>query len=193
MSPKSLSDAELVASVAKRDKHALEELYDRHAAAALGLALKMIGERNTAEEIVQEAYWRVWRRAVTFELGRGQFTAWLFGIVHNLAIDEMRRRNVRPSTISTDSEDDAILELPDTDVDVAESVFQSVTGEQVRGALGTLPDAQRSVIELAYFEGLTHQEIAERLNEPIGTIHTRARLALQKLRETFVAIRIDEA
>ncbi len=187
------TDAELMARVSARDKLALEELYDRYSAAALGLALKMIGERNTSEEIVQEAFWRVWKRGATFELQRGQFTAWLFGIVHNLAIDEMRRRRVRPNTVSTDIEDDSILELPDRSVDVAESAFQTVTGEQVRLALNTLPTAQRSVIELAYFEGLTHQEIAARLNEPIGTIHTRARLALQKLRETLLPLQMDEA
>jgi RNA polymerase sigma-70 factor, ECF subfamily len=193
MSANLLSDADLMARVAGRDKHALEELYDRYAAAAMGLALKMLGERNVAEEIVQEAFWRVWKRGGTFELGRGQFTAWLFGIVHNLAIDEMRRRRVRPNTISTDTEEDSILELPDREVDVAESAFQTLTGEQVRLALRKLPDAQRSVIELAYFEGLTHQEIAARLNEPIGTIHTRARLALQKLRETLLPLQMDEA
>ncbi len=193
MSAKPLSDGDLMARVSKRDKRALEELYDRYSAAAMGLALKMLGERSAAEEIVQEAFWRVWKRATTFELGRGQFTAWLFGIVHNLAIDEMRRRRVRPQTISTDIEDDAILELPDHEVDVEEAAFASVTGEQVRLALNHLPDAQRDVIELAYFEGLTHQEIATRLDEPIGTIHTRARLALIKLRETCLLLRLDGA
>lgn len=182
-----------MARVSKRDKRALEELYDRYATAAMGLALKMLGERNSAEEIVQEAFWRVWKRGATFELQRGQFTAWLFGIVHNLAIDEIRRRRVRPNTISTDTEEDAILELPDRTMDVAEAAFSTVTGEQVRGALKNLPEAQRSVIELAYFEGLTHQEIALRLNEPIGTIHTRARLALQKLRELLVSLQMDQA
>lgn len=191
MSANLVSDADLMARVAEHDKRALEQLYDRYSAAAMGLALKMIGERNTAEEIVQEAFWRVWKRASTFELQRGQFTAWLFGIVHNLAIDEMRRRRVRPNTVSTDAEDDSILELPDHEVDVAESAFQLVTGEQVRLAMRELPDAQRSVIELAYFEGLTHQEIAARLDEPIGTIHTRARLALQKLRETLLPLQVD--
>jgi len=193
MGVETLTDSELIARVANRDKRALEELYDRYAASALGLALKMLGERTLAEEIVQEAYWRVWKRAATFELERGQFTAWLFGIVHNLCIDEIRRRRARPATLSTDSEDVAILDLPDVSMDVPASALQSVTGEQVRSALSSLPAAQRSVIELAYFEGLTHQEIAAQLNEPIGTIHTRARLALQKLRETFVAIHLDEA
>jgi RNA polymerase sigma-70 factor (ECF subfamily) len=110
-----------------------------------------------------------------------------------LAIDEIRRRRVRPNTVSTDAEDEAILDLPDQGVDVAEAAFQSVTGEQVRFALKSLPEAQRSVIELAFFEGLTHQEIATRLNEPIGTIHTRARLALQKLRESLLPLQFDQA
>jgi len=187
------TDAELMARVAARDKRALEDLYDRYAAAAMGLALRMLGERNAAEEIVQEAYWRVWKRSSTFELQRGQFPAWLFGIVHNLAIDELRRRKVRPNTVSTDADDEAVMDLPDPAMDVPETAFQSVTGEQVRWALGSLPDAQRNVIELAYFEGLTHQEIAARLNEPIGTIHTRARLGLLKLRELLLPLQLDGA
>lgn len=192
MSAEALSDAELVSRVANQDRRALEELYDRHASAAMGLALRMLGERNAAEEIVQEAFWRVWKRAATYETGRGQFAGWMLSIVHNLTIDEMRRRRARPNTISTDVEDDSILELPDADMDVAEAAFSTVTKEQVRLALEGLPAAQRSVIELAYFDGLTHQEIAQQLNEPIGTIHTRARLALLKLRETLMPLRQDE-
>ncbi len=185
------ADSTLIARVAKRDKRALELLYDRYAAAALGLAMKIIGERNVAEEIVQEAFWRVWKRATTFQVGRGQFSAWLFGIVHNLAIDELRRRRSRPATMSLDLEDDSVIDIPDGQVDVAGSVFQNVQGEQVRAALTGLPEAQRSVIELAYFEGLTHQEIAQKLGEPIGTVHTRARLALQKLRELLIDLKVD--
>lgn len=182
-----------MARVAKQDKHALEELYARYAGSALGLALRMMGERDIAEDLVQEAFWRVWRRAGTFELQRGQFASWLLGIVHNLAIDEMRRRRVRPNPISTDAGDEAMLELPDRDTDVAETAFENVTAAQVRAALQQLPDAQRDVIELAYFEGLTHQEIAARLNEPLGTIHTRARIALQHLRRALVPLQLDEA
>lgn len=193
MKIKPFSDAELMARIAQRDKRALEELYDRYSASAMGLALKMMGERNSAEEIVQEAFWRVWKRAATFEIQRGQFSAWLFGIVHNLVVDEMRRRRVRPNTISTDTDDESIMELPDREMDVAETAFARVTGEQVRSALASLPEAQRRVIELAYFEGFTHQEIAARLNEPIGTIHTRARLALQKLREMLLSLQPEQA
>lgn len=182
-----------MARVSKQDKHALEELYDRHAAAAMGLALKIMGERSAAEEIVQEAFWRVWKRAATFDFARGEFLPWLFGIIHHLAIDEMRRRRVRPSTVSTDAADDALLELPDGAMDVAETAFANVTGEQVRRALAELSDPQRTVIELAFFEGLTHQEIAARLNEPVGTVHTRARLGLQKLRQVLLPLELDQA
>lgn len=182
-----------MARVAARDKRALEELYARHAGSALGLALRMLGERNSAEDLVQEAFWRVWRRAGTFELQRGQFAPWLLGIVHNLAIDEMRRRRVRPNPLSTDATDDALLELPDRDADVVETAFANVTAAQVRAALAQLPDAQRQVVELAYYDGLTHQEIAARLNEPLGTVHTRARLALQRLREMLLPLQMDRA
>jgi RNA polymerase sigma-70 factor (ECF subfamily) len=186
------TDARLIARVAGYDKQALESLYDRYSAAALGLAMKMVGERNSAEEIVQEAFWRVWKRASTFTAQRGEFSAWLFGIVHNLAIDELRRRRSRPPMAPTDLDDETVLDIPDSSVDVAETVSVTLAGEQVRAALVALPEAQRSVIELAYFQGLTHQEIAETLGEPIGTIHTRARLALQKLRELLMPLHLDE-
>jgi RNA polymerase sigma-70 factor (ECF subfamily) len=177
------TDEALIARVAQRDKRALELLYDRYSSGALGLALKIIGERNEAEEIVQEAFWRVWRRAATYRAARGQFSAWLFGIVHNLAIDELRRRRARPSAMSIDADAETAFEIADDKMDVAESAYQAVEGERVRATLSALPESQRSVIELAYFQGLTHQEIAERLGEPLGTIHTRARLALLKLKE----------
>lgn len=192
MSESRTPDDGLLKRVAGRDKRALEALYDKYASAALGLAMRMVGERAAAEELVQEAFWRVWKRAGTFDAGRGQFSAWLFGIVHNLAIDELRRRKAHPSPASIDLEDDGAVEIPDVDVDVAEAAFRQVDGEQVRSALRILPDSQRSVIELSYFDGLTHQEIADKLGEPIGTIHTRARLALQKLREELSPLLLDE-
>jgi RNA polymerase sigma-70 factor, ECF subfamily len=186
------TDDVLVARVAKRDKRALEVLYDKYAAAALGLAVRIAGEQSTAEEIVQEAFWRVWKRAGTYNVERGKFSAWLFGIVHNLAIDELRRRKSRANSTSIDLGDDTVAEIADIREDVAASAFQRVTGDHVRAALTTLPDSQRSVIELAFFDGLTHQEIADKLGEPIGTIHTRARLALQKLREQLKPLYVDD-
>lgn len=185
------ADDILIGRVAKRDKRALELLYDKHAPSALGLAIKMVREQSAAEEIVQEAFWRVWKRAGTFNVGRGKFAPWFFGIVRNLAIDELRRRKAHANSSSFDL-DEAGAELADIREDVAESALQRVTGAQVRAALTSLPDSQRSVIELAYFEGLTHQEISDKLGEPIGTIHTRARLALQKLREQLRPLYVDD-
>lgn len=177
------SDAVLIARARERDKRALEMLYDRHSRAAMGLAVRMLGDQNSAEEIVQETFWRIWTRAGTFDSKRGNFSAWLFGIVHNLAIDELRKRKSQSRSSSVDWEDEALTELADARVDVVESALLHVTGEQVRTAMTLLPDSQRNVIELAYFDGLTHQEIASKLAEPVGTIHTRARLGLQRLRE----------
>jgi RNA polymerase sigma-70 factor (ECF subfamily) len=187
------ADDALIARVAKRDKLALEALYDKYAPAALGVAMRIVGERSLAEEIVQEAFWRVWKRAGTYNAGRGKFTAWLFGIVHNLTIDELRRRRSHGDSISIALEDETVEEMADLRQDVAESALKQVTGADVRAALMVLPESQRSVIELAFFEGFSHQEIADKLGEPVGTIHTRARLALQKLREKLTPIYVDDA
>jgi RNA polymerase sigma-70 factor (ECF subfamily) len=162
-------------------------LYDRYAPAVMGLALKMLGDRALAEEVVQETFWRVWRNADSFRAQRGSFPAWLFGIARNLTIDMCRRRKVRPQPARDDAEEQKIDRAPDPDVDVAESAWTAIKHTQVRTAMDVLPPAQRRVIELAYFGGLTRQEIAEATGEPLGTIHTRARLALQKLRETLQA------
>ena len=191
MDARNPTDEALIARVARRDKQALELLYDRYRGGALGLAYKILGERNAAEELVQEAFWRVWQHARTYQPGRGQFSTWLFGIIHHLAIDELRRRKVRPAALSLDADESAVRDVPDDAVDVAEEAYASVTGEQVRDALAQLPGPQRSVIELAYFQGLTHQEIAERMGEPVGTVHTRARLALLKLKEALAPLRVE--
>jgi RNA polymerase sigma-70 factor (ECF subfamily) len=111
-------------------------------------------------------------------------TSWLFRIARNLAIDLYRRQNVRPQALQgTDSDGPALDEMPDPDTDVAEQAQALLKNRQVRNALAALPGAQRQVIELAYFYGMTRQEIAEATGEALGTIHTRARLALQKLHE----------
>jgi len=182
--PEQLSDEILAARVARGDSAALEALYDRHASAVLGVLLKVIGERATAEDALQETFWRVWKSASTYESARGSFTGWLFRIARNLAIDAFRRMNVRPQTLSSPDDVDALSDrtsAPDADVPAqAQADFRN---RQVRSALASLPKVQRQVIELAYFYGMTRQEIAEATGEALGTIHTRARLGLQKLRE----------
>jgi RNA polymerase sigma-70 factor (ECF subfamily) len=192
MGSSGLTDERLLAQTAAGDADALAVLYDRYAAAVLGLALKMLGERASAEEVVQETFWRAWRSAGTFQAQRGTFAGWLFGIARNLVIDLCRRRSVRPRPALDEAEAERIARAPDPEADVAESAWAAIRRIRVRAALAELPPAQRRVIELAYFGGLTRQEIAEATGEPLGTVHTRARLALQKLREMLRAQGIED-
>jgi RNA polymerase sigma-70 factor (ECF subfamily) len=183
--PSDTPDETLVTRVARGDSTALEALYDRYASRVLGISVKIVSDQALAEDILQETFWRVWQSAGTYQSQLGSFTSWLFRIARNLSIDAYRRRNVRPQTIlgSGEAGSDPILdETPDPNVDVAEQAQAILTSEHVRKALAALPGVQRQVIELAYFYGMTRQEIAEATGEALGTIHTRARLALQKLR-----------
>jgi len=179
-------DETLAIQVARGNSAALEVLYDRYASIVLGISLKVIGDQGLAEDVLQETFWRVWQSAATYQSQLGSFTGWLFRIARNLAIDAYRRRNVRPQAISGVTGSDPILdESPDPDADVAEQAQSILKNRQIRKALASLPTVQRQVIEMAYFYGMTRQEIAEATGEALGTIHTRARLALQKLRGEF--------
>jgi RNA polymerase sigma-70 factor (ECF subfamily) len=178
-----LSDELLAAQVAQGDSKALEILYDRYASIVLGFALKVNSDEALAEDVLQETFWRVWRRAGTFHAHLGSFTAWLFRIARNLIIDHHRKQNARIQDFkSNDDQASDIDQTPDPDANVPEQAHSFLRNQQVRAALGTLPEAQRQVIEMSYFYGMTRQEIAEATGEALGTIHTRARLALQKLR-----------
>lgn len=182
-----LSDEVLAARVARGDRTAFHILYDRHASTVLGLALRISGERTSAEDILQETFWRVWRNGASYLPARGPFAGWLFRIARNLAIDAYRRRSSRPQAIPVEMADaDPILDrVPNPDINIPEQAQLNVMAGQVRDAMKSLPREQRQVIELAYFYGMTRLEIAEVTGEPLGTIHTRARLGLQKLRETL--------
>lgn len=183
-----ITDEQLVARTVRGDAAAFEVLYDRYAPTVMGLALRIVADRALAEEVVQEAFWRVWRNAATFQGQRGAFAGWLLGITRNLAIDSCRRRNVRPQPLFTQVDESPSIErVPDQSADVAESAWTAIKYHQVYDALSELPPDQRRVIELAYFGGLTRQEIAAQTGEPLGTIHTRARLALKKLRAALLA------
>jgi RNA polymerase sigma-70 factor, ECF subfamily len=179
-----VSDEILASQVARGSSGALEALYDRYASTVLGISLKIVGDRALAEDVLQETFWRLWKSAETYQSQRGSFTSWLFRIARNLSIDAYRRRNVRPQVFDVKEGGDSVLDdVPDPEMDVAEQTQSILRNRQVRIALASLPVVQRQVIEMAYFYGMTRQEIAEATGEALGTIHTRARLALQKLRD----------
>ncbi|MBI3359773.1 MAG: RNA polymerase sigma factor [Chloroflexi bacterium] len=172
---------------------ALEALYQRYAATALGLSARILGDRASAEEILQEAFFRVWERSGSFDAARGPFAAWLFTITRRLCIDRLRQRQTRPQIIDLGERDDQPLMdlLPDPGGDVAESAQANSLRDKVRQALGTLPRDQCEVLLLSYFGGYTRREIAARLGQPEGTVHTRARLGLKKLRAALEELGIE--
>lgn len=178
-----LSDEELMVCVLARQEKALDILYNRYAPMVMGVALKIVKDPLTAEEVVQESFWRVWERAESFRQRRGSFAAWLFGLSRNLAIDQWRRIRVRPQAARSTAEQEKLERQMDSNPSVPEVAWATIQQNQVRAAMLSLPNDQRQVIEMAYFNGLTRQEIAAETNIPLGTIHTRARLALQKLRQ----------
>lgn len=181
MKEEPFSDENLMTQVTQNDSTALEMLYDRYAAAIMGVAYRVVYDRALAEEIVQETFWRVWQNRDTFEQQRGSFKSWLFGIARNLAIDVWRRHQVRPQVVQNEQDERQLERSPDTNPPVMETVDLNLQSQKVRDAMAVLPPEQQEVIELAYFGGLTRQEIAKETGNPLGTVHTRARLALKKL------------
>jgi RNA polymerase sigma-70 factor (ECF subfamily) len=173
-------DEDVLASVQGRDDGALAELYDRYGRLAFGLAYRILGERGVAEDVVQEAFLAVWRRAGSYRAERGSVRAWLMSIVHNAAIDRRRGRFKREQ--SDVALDDLAFMLESDAEETFATVAEGIVAEQVRRALAGLPDEQRQAIELAYFGGLTQQEIAARTGTPLGTVKSRLRLGLHKLR-----------
>lgn len=178
-----VADAALLQRIRARDETALSDLYDRYSGVAFALAYRLLQDRGQAEDIVQEAFLAVWRRAETFDVSRGSVRGWLLSIVHNAAIDR-RRGRYRHQQSEVDIDDFAWRLAVD---DVWEDVSRTLDRERVRAALGQLPPEQRAALELAYFGGLTQMEIAERTGEPLGTIKSRARLGLRRLEKILRA------
>jgi RNA polymerase sigma-70 factor (ECF subfamily) len=179
-----LNDEELLAAIQQSDEGALAELYDRYGRLAFGLAYRILGERGTAEDVVQEAFLAVWRRSTSFKADRGSARAWLMSIVHNAAIDRRRGRFKREQEAVP--LDDLAFKLENEAEDPFALVSEQIDAEKVRSALGTLPGEQREAIELAYFGGLTQQEISDRTGTPLGTVKSRMRLGLHKLRSLLI-------
>jgi len=175
----SLADEELMALVAKGQARAFETIYERHGGAAFSLAYRMCGSRSLAEDVAQEAFLSIWRSGGRYDRARGSVRTWVLGIVHNRAIDALRRTVVQERRRASDEGIEERFEARErTEVEAARREEAST----IRGMLETLPDEQSRVIELAYFGGFTHSEIAEMLGAPIGTVKGRMRLGLEKLR-----------
>jgi len=175
-----LRDEELLALIVRREEAALGVLYDRYGGLVYTIALRITGDRQTAEEVVQDVFQSIWQTAGSFQPGLGAAASWLVGISRHRAIDATRSKRERARTREQTIEG-GVFPDPGSNPDV--SVLQLDLREAVRTALDTLPPSQRQAVELAYYGGLTRVEIAERLGEPIGTVKTRLRLGLLKLRD----------
>jgi RNA polymerase sigma-70 factor, ECF subfamily len=176
---RSLADEDLMQLVQRNDPRAFELVYDRHSGAAFSLAYRMVGRGNVAEDVVQEAFLSIWRSGARYERTRGSVRTWVLGIVHHRAIDQLRRASVHDKRRASDEGLEERLESGErTDTEVA----RRDEAASIRSAMTTLPADQSHVIELAYFGGFTHTEIAEILGAPVGTVKGRMRLGLEKLR-----------
>jgi RNA polymerase sigma-70 factor, ECF subfamily len=176
---RALADEELMSLVAANDVMAFEVVLERHSNAAFSLAYRICGTRPAAEDVAQESFLALWRSATRYDRARGSVRTWALGIVHNRAVDALRRSSAHDRRRVSDEGIDQTLEAPErTDA----QALENAASLQIRAALEGLPDEQRRVIELAYFGGFTHVEIASMLDAPVGTIKGRMRLGLEKLR-----------
>jgi RNA polymerase sigma-70 factor (ECF subfamily) len=177
-----VTDEQLMLRVATGDASALEELYDRYVRQCFGLALRLVGNAEHAEEIVQEVFLKLWSQPSSYLPERGKFVSWLLTLVHHRCIDSLRKRS-RSEVRLEDPTMGSILDVePDPDPEPAAQLATLEERRVVRDALGQIPSNQRQVLELAYFGGLTQSQIAAKLNEPLGTVKTRVRMGLQNLR-----------
>jgi RNA polymerase sigma-70 factor, ECF subfamily len=178
-----LADEDLMPLVSGKDPAAFEVFYDRHGGAVYSLAYRIVGDQSAAEDVTQEAFLSIWRSRARYDPSRGSVRAWAMGIVRNRAIDALRREGGRAPKL--DFDDEAALERREASDRTDAEALRRETARQVRGALGSLPNEQSQVIELAYFAGFTHSEIAKMLGMPIGTVKGRMRLGLEKMRSRF--------
>jgi RNA polymerase sigma-70 factor (ECF subfamily) len=179
---RALADEDLMQLIRRGDARAFEVIYERHSPAAFSLAYRMTGARGLAEDVAQDAFLSIWRSGARYERARGSVRTWVLGIVHHRAIDALRRSFVHDRRRASD---EGIEERLEADVRIDAEVARRQEADAVRAALQTLPGEQVQVIELAYFGGFTHTEIAEMLQMPVGTVKGRMRLGLEKLRNAL--------
>ena len=182
MDVRALADEDLIPLMARGDARAFETIYERHSGAAYSLAYRMTGARSQAEDVTQEAFLNLWRSGAHYDRARGSVRTWILGIVHHRAIDSLRRASVHSQRRSDDETAAERLESPER---VEEDVARRDEAAIVRNAMHVLPADQLKVIEMAYFGGFTHVEIADMLEAPVGTVKGRMRLGLKKMRETL--------
>jgi RNA polymerase sigma-70 factor (ECF subfamily) len=178
-----LADEDLMPLLGAKNAAAFEVFYDRHGGAAYSLAYRIVGDRQAAEDVTQEALLSIWRSGARFDRARGSVRGWTLGIVRNRAIDQLRRHSGRAPKLALDSAEQLESE-PAAQLTEVEALRRE-TAREVRGALDELPDDQSRVIQLAFFGGFSHSEIAAMLNEPLGTIKGRMRLGMDKVRSAL--------
>ncbi len=180
------TDAELMAALEAGDVSALELLYDRYSTLVFSVSLRVLHDTHLAEDVVQEVFLRLWRQPTSYDPTRGRFISWLMSVTRNRSLDELRRvtRRLRSEDPQDDEPGHEIAAVGHLDDPQAELMVAEARAA-VRAAMTRLPPAQRRVIELAYFSGLTHVEIAERTGDPLGTVKTRVRLGMRKLHDAL--------
>lgn len=171
-----LTDAMLVSAIRSADERGMAQLYDRYSGIVYSVALRVLGDTGAAEDILQDVFMQLWRNPDVFDRSRGSLAGWLAVIARNRAIDSLRKR--RPETDIADV-------VVGIEPDLIRGVDWNRTLEKIRGVLRSMPSPQRSALEMSFFEGLTHSEIAEKTGEPLGTIKTRIRGGLIALRKAF--------
>jgi len=181
-------DLLLITAISAGDTHALEQLYDRYMRHIYQRGLRMLGSPELAEDMVQEVFWRVWQHSKSFVGERGQVSQWLSGIARNVCIDELRKGHARPKVVYEDATNEIIMAQIDDKSDIPATVWTIEQRRLILDALQQLPIAQRQAITLAYFKGLSCQQIANHFNRPLGTIKTRVRLGLSKLSRLLVSL-----
>lgn len=172
------NDVELLKAIAARDEAALAQLYDRYRVILFGLLVRILNSREEAEDVLQETFLQVWRRAADFDETRGRPFTWLVTVARSRGIDRLRTLAARERTAVAAARDEA-----EVISDAASDAFRSEQRALITNALDHLPDEQKQTLLLAYFDGLTQSEIAARLNAPLGTVKTRMRTGMMKLRE----------
>ena len=177
------SDEQLVDALAAGDSRALSTLWDRHARPAYSLALRMLRDPGWAEEVVQDVFLRLWRNPAAYDATRGDLRRWLLSVAHHAAVDGLRGR--RGSARSRDAGPGPLEGMGREEEDPADAAWANLRAERVRAAISQLPPTQREVIELAYFGGWSQSEIAKNTGQPLGTVKSRLRMGMKKLRASL--------